>query len=899
MRRRTRMIVAAVLLLIASNLVAFTGWRVDESGAGTPGLQFQRIGVTQNVEVRRGTANVTHIEIPQTVTVSGVNYAVTQIAGGGFQAFTAMTSLTIPSSVTTIGVSAFQDTRLQSITVVAGNAIFRSEGNCLIRIVDNSLIVGTTNSIIPNGVVRIGTSAFSGNTDLTNIIIPNSVTSIGASAFENTGLSTIVIPNSVISMDNSVFANNANLTSVTLGNGLTSIPESAFIGATNLTNITIPNSVTNIGSYAFRNTGLTNVVIPNSVTNMGVVVFADNANLTSVTLGNSLQFIPFEAFMGNGNLTSINIPNSVSWISMHAFANCVSLTRIVIPISVTYVSNSVFFGSPNLIIYSEAPSRPADWNANWNPDDLPVIWNYEIEDDIDLDLNPPLNPTWSKVRNNITLSWQAPADMPAYKQFTHGLDDIADEFTAIGTGAPATFGAYQRFTPAQLTAMGIEAGSMLTMISFLSGDVFAGTQFNIRVLIGGSGAPLHPEWVVYEITRNNIPSRRWNHITLSQPIEMPQGQELWIGYDVVATGGHPAGALNDAMVNNFGNVIFVNNQWTTLYADNGHNGNWGIKGFAETNDGRVRIAGFENTTVTNHHVEGDMVSLQAIPVASNTRNIRGNHVLTGYKVHWFDHVLGVMNVTSLNTASLTHIHNGVPAGSWIYGVSAVYNSGESEIVYFNNGSPIIVLGGVLVVNPNSHDFGQIGVREMASQTFTIENTGDVELTIDSISIVGGGSAFNIVDMPDNLTIHATESLDLVVRFAPTEAINYQAQIIIQEQNDGETYSILLKGEGSSVSEDDMVDVFGATALLGNFPNPFNPETVVSFVVASDAFVSIEIFNIRGQRVRTLVNGYMNSGEHSVVWNGRDDNDTMMGSGIYFYRMTAGDYQSVRRMILMK
>jgi len=103
----------------------------------------------------------------------------------------------------------------------------------------------------------------------------------------------------------------------------------------------------------------------------------------------------------------------------------------------------------------------------------------------------------------------------------------------------------------------------------------------------------------------------------------------------------------------------------------------------------------------------------------------------------------------------------------------------------------------------------------------------------------------------------------------------------------------------NVSDDDETIVLGMSALHGNFPNPFNPETTIAFTLSNEENVVLEVFNIRGQRVRTLVNGYMNSGVHSIVWNGRDDNDRQVGSGVYFYRMTAGDYQSVRRMILMK
>jgi len=62
---------------------------------------------------------------------------------------------------------------------------------------------------------------------------------------------------------------------------------------------------------------------------------------------------------------------------------------------------------------------------------------------------------------------------------------------------------------------------------------------------------------------------------------------------------------------------------------------------------------------------------------------------------------------------------------------------------------------------------------------------------------------------------------------------------------------------------------------------------------------LEVYNIRGQKVRTLVNEFKEIGYHSVIWDGRDDNSKPVGSGIYFYRLNAGDFDKTRKMILLK
>ena len=90
-----------------------------------------------------------------------------------------------------------------------------------------------------------------------------------------------------------------------------------------------------------------------------------------------------------------------------------------------------------------------------------------------------------------------------------------------------------------------------------------------------------------------------------------------------------------------------------------------------------------------------------------------------------------------------------------------------------------------------------------------------------------------------------------------------------------------------------------TNLAGNYPNPFNPETTINYSLATDGPVTINIYNARGQLVKTLVNDQKAAGNHSIVWNGTDNNGSGVSSGVYFYKMYAGKYSSTRKMILMK
>jgi hypothetical protein len=90
-----------------------------------------------------------------------------------------------------------------------------------------------------------------------------------------------------------------------------------------------------------------------------------------------------------------------------------------------------------------------------------------------------------------------------------------------------------------------------------------------------------------------------------------------------------------------------------------------------------------------------------------------------------------------------------------------------------------------------------------------------------------------------------------------------------------------------------------SCLTGNYPNPFNPETTITYNLAKDGPVEISVYNSKGQKVCTLVDAHITTGKHSVVWHGQDASGKTVASGIYFYRMKTDTTQDIHKMILMK
>ncbi len=238
-----------------------------------------------------------------------------------------------------------------------------------------------TSVTIPESITSIGICAFDGCTSLTSITIPESVTNIGYYVFSNcSSLTEIIIPNSVTSIDSSAFDGCTSLTSITIPDSVTSIGDRAFSGCTSLKSITIPDSITSIGYDAFSGTpflenqptdvkyaskwvvdcdeNITEIELKSDTVGIADGTFSRCEKITSITIPNSVISIGGYAFSGCTSLKSIIIPNSVTSIGNRAFLNCSSLTSVSIPDSVTSIGECVFFNTslkeiqiPSSVIY--------------------------------------------------------------------------------------------------------------------------------------------------------------------------------------------------------------------------------------------------------------------------------------------------------------------------------------------------------------------------------------------------------------------------------------------------------------------------------------------------------------------------------------------------------------------
>jgi hypothetical protein len=124
---------------------------------------------------------------------------------------------------------------------------------------------------------------------------------------------------------------------------------------------------------------------------------------------------------------------------------------------------------------------------------------------------------------------------------------------------------------------------------------------------------------------------------------------------------------------------------------------------------------------------------------------------------------------------------------------------------------------------------------------------------------------------------------------------------------GQTYYYMLVDEDLQGNRTQHGPVFaaaaaevpGAYSLMPNYPNPFNPSTAIAYQTPQDGHVTLTIYNVLGQEIRTLVDTHQAAGTHTAMWDGTDAAGHHLNSGVYFYTMKAGNFTQTRKMVLMR
>ena len=251
------------------------------------------------------------------------------IGSYAFYCCSGLTSLTLPAGFTEIGINAFYGCDgLKEVRFCINDNLdtYLTKGHpyinvdCGIKYYINDKEI--TSIEIPSNVTTLGDCVFQGCSGLTSLTLPAGITEIGSYAFYHcSGLTSLILPDGITEIGDDAFKGCSGLTSLTLPASITEIGSYAFCGCSGLTSLTLPAGITSIGSFAFQGcSGLTSLALPAGITKIGENAFYGCSGLTSLTLPAGITSIGSYAFRGCSGLTSIYVyAEKVPKIGSNAF----------------------------------------------------------------------------------------------------------------------------------------------------------------------------------------------------------------------------------------------------------------------------------------------------------------------------------------------------------------------------------------------------------------------------------------------------------------------------------------------------------------------------------------------------------------------------------------------------
>lgn len=206
---------------------------------------------------------------------------------------------------------------------------------------------------------------------------------------------------------------------------------------------------------------------------------------------------------------------------------------------------------------------------------------------------------------------------------------------------------------------------------------------------------------------------------------------------------------------------------------------------------------------------------------------------------------------------------------------------------------------VIAVASGSIDFGDVLLPGSADRALSISNTGEVTLVLNNCTLTGpDSSSFSLVStLP--LSVAPGYSTSISVRFAPASE-GLKSATLHLDTNDPITPDKTISLSGNGLDLLDVQDA-GLTAftLAPPTPNPVVGGTNVTFTLPAAANTLLEIFDGQGRRVRTLLRGAWPAGRQSVRWDGRDDCNGTVQSGVYFLRLSSAGHAATARFALLR
>jgi len=227
-----------------------------------------------------------------------------------------------------------------------------------------------------------------------------------------------------------------------------------------------------------------------------------------------------------------------------------------------------------------------------------------------------------------------------------------------------------------------------------------------------------------------------------------------------------------------------------------------------------------------------------------------------------------------------------------------------------------------IMSGNPDKGGRMPVAVLGGEGFDVTGIDVSTVRLNGVAPLSRGQSFCDVagpgeeDGPCNCSVEGPDGYtDLLLKFSNQEVA--ATRLILSIPEPGEQWTLTMTGEFDDGTKFQMSDcvtfvgeppkpdkpdrpmLTGGTRLVGASPNPFNPVTTIMFELAAPGEVSVTVYDVSGRMIRSLVDGRLPAGMHEVTWNGLDGSGSAVASGVYFYRLVAGEVVQTRKMVLLR
>lgn len=427
---------------------------------------------------------------------------------------------------------------------------------------------------------------------------------------------------------------------------------------------------------------------------------------------------------------------------------------------------------------------------------------------------------------------------------------------------------------------------------------------------GPNGTPVH---------RRTIPIRV-QYIANTVAVLQPNGGEEWI-----------QGQNKKIRWSNTGDVDTVRieyssdngSTWTVVNANVNaelDSINWTVSA-PPTTQGRVRVSWIDSTTTVWDQSDNAFNVLPPTPIIStapdslraivqagnntgfDTLHITNSGTLTlswsSTGTTWANAFpdSGSVSADSTRKAPVRFSSSGLLGGTYWGNLSIASNDTFHSPSLVPMRLTVVGIAQITVTPRDTLRFSSIPVGTIDTLSVSILNSGTDTLRGSAVTVPLIGTFRSITP---TVKLAPNDSTDIRITFAPTDSVSYSAILrIVSNDPDpaDDTVLVTLTGRGSGLTSVEHI----AHAVIPdhywleqNYPNPFNPSTTIRFALPKSEYVTLKIYNLLGKEVATLADGYYSAGEYKVEWVATD-----LPSGVYFYRLQSGSFNTTRKLMLLK